>query len=425
MFMIMRVGAISGSLTAAILFACSQVALGRDLPSFERIDADGSGELSKREIVAHGGGGIYSFFDRYDSDKNGQLNGGEFTAAVAHLNWRLKRGPAFAQHQPVLATPDDFKAALDTFREYHQLDGAAMIVGTERGPVLEIYSGSYGPETVINIASASKWFTGIIVATVVHETNLRFSDRLSSWQPTLAGTPLGNATLAQLISFTAGGAAIGLSPVSGLTLPSTISFEDAAQWLMKNKLVADPGTTFAYGSWTMQLGGIWAAAKAGEGWQALQERIISKPLSLQDSQWGYIALEPGTKTNPNVQGGLWTSPRDLVRFISAVQAKRILDPWAIDIVERPLTRGLSRGFFPPEAEGMEFGLGVWCESVDPKGQCQIIESSGAWGTSTWVNRTAGVWGVFFVFDRGPRVSLDRAVLRNAAEAFVATRVGLR
>lgn len=425
MFMAMRIRAIKVSLVVAALSACSPYALCRDVASFRQVDADASGELSRREILTHGAGAIYAFFDRYDSDRNDELSNDEFTAAAAHLDWRLKRGPAFANHQPALATAADFKVALDTFRNHHELDGAALIVGTAKGPALEIYSGSYGPETVINIASASKWFTGILVATVVHETSLEFPDRLSSWQPTMAGTPLGNATLAQLISFTAGGAAIGTSYTSDLSLPSTISFEEAARRLMKNTLVADPGTTFAYGSWTMQLGGIWAAAIAGEDWQSLQERIIGKPLALEDSHWGYVAPEPGAKTNPNLQGGLWTSPRDLVRFISAVQARRKLDPWAIDRVERALTRGLKWGFSPPEAKGMEYGLGVWCAQVDSKGHCQIIESTGAWGTSIWLNRNTGVWGVFYVFDRGPRVSHDRAVFREAAEAYVTTHVSPR
>lgn len=419
----MNIRAVIVSAIFAVLLIHSQNASCRDLPSFNQIDADGSGELSKREVLTRGAGAIYAFFDRYDSDGNGGLGNVEFAAAVAHLEWRAKRGPAFAHDQPAFETPDDFRAALDTFRSFHELEGAALIVGTDQGPVLEAYSGAYEPGTVINIASASKWFTGLIVATVVHETGLRFSDRLSSWQPTLAGTPLGSATLAQLMSFTAGGPAIGTSRDSDLSLPATISFKEAAQRLMKYKLVADPGTTFAYGSWTMQLGGIWAAARAGESWQALQERIISKPLSLEDSRWGYFAREPGTVTNPNLQGGLWTSPRDLAKFISAVQAKKKLDPWAIDRVEQVMTRGLIRGLAPPEAHGMDFGLGVWCERVDSNGQCRNIQSTGAWGTSIWVNRDTGIWGVFFVFDRGPRVSHDRMVLRDAAEAFVSKHAG--
>jgi CubicO group peptidase (beta-lactamase class C family) len=410
--------AIGVSVIAAVLNAYSHNALGEGFPSFDQVDADHSGGLSKREVLTHDAAGIYSFFDRFDADKSHELSSSEFAGAVTHLDWRLRRGPAFAHNKPALTTARDFKAALDALCEYDELDGAALIVGTERGPELEIYSGSYGPETVINIASASKWFTGIIVATIVDETSLRFSDRLSSWQPALADTPLGTATLAQLISFTAGGAAIGSSRVSDLTLTSTISFEDAAQRLMENKLVATPGTTFAYGSWTMQLGGIWAATIAGEGWQSLQERIVGKPLALRDTRWGDIAPEPGIKTNPNVQAGLWTSPRDLVRFISAVQARKILDATAIDSVERVRTSGLRRAFAPPDANGMEFALGVWCKSVDSNGQCRIIESSGAWGTSHWVNRNSGVWGVFFVFDGGSRVHYDRTVLRNAAETFV-------
>jgi hypothetical protein len=36
----------------------------------------------------------------------------------------------------------------------------------------------------------------------------------------------------------------------------------------------------------------------------------------------------------------------------------------------------------------------------------------------WIDREKDLWGLFFVFDRGPRVRPDLAVLRSAGEAIV-------
>jgi CubicO group peptidase (beta-lactamase class C family) len=190
--------------------------------------------------------------------------------------------------------------------------------------------------------------------------------------------------------------------------------------LIDNKLIGEPGKQFAYGSWTMQLGGIWAASRAGADWHRVHARILAEPLGLRDTFWGYMAPEgaPGEATNPNIQAGLWTSPRDLAEFASAIQSRKFLNKSAMASVERDLSRGLHRAFAPPGAEAEGFGLGIWCEASAADGTCPIVKSSGAWGTTHWVNRQSGVWGVFFVFDRGPRIQFDLGVLRDAAEALV-------
>ncbi len=396
--------------------------LAQNLPTFENVDRNGDGELSPRETPVF----VFTFHDRFDADDSGGLDKQEWRAALAHLRDRVRKGAAFKDGAPALETAADFETALETFRAHHDLDGAAMIVGTDEGTKLEVYAGSYKADTVLNLASASKWLAGLIVGTIVAETDLAYTDTLATWRPDLADRPVGGATLEQLMSFTAGAAGIGRGGAKDIGLPTDISFAEAADRLLENDLVAEPGSQYAYGSWTMQVGGIWAAAEAGEDWNALHNRILAEPLGLQDTYWGHLSPEgtPGSIPNPNLQGGAWSSPRDLARYIQAIAAmgvvdgRPVLNADAIKGLERDLISERARAYVPPNAASLGYGIGIWCEKVLDDDTCPVISSSGAWGTTHWVNRETGVWGVFFVFDRGPRIFRDKQILRKAAEDYV-------
>ncbi len=408
-------------LAAAVLAAGAGPAWAQQ-PVFADLDRDGNGVLTVDETPVP----LFPFRDRFDADGDTAFDEAEYDAAWAHLVARLQRGAALTGEDLVLDTPDAIQGALDRFVAHHELDGAALIVGTAEGKALELYAGDYAPDTTINIASSSKWLTGAIVGTVVEETALSYTDTVASWRPELADRPVGEATLEQLMSFTAG--AVGLARGGGrdLFLPGDMSFEVAADTLLENDLEATPGTQFAYGSWTMQVGGIWAASVAGESWEALHNRILAEPLGFEDSGWSDFVQRPGdvSFTNPNLQGGLWASPRDLARFAHAVHNNGMVD--GEQALNAAALAGLERDLIgdrgTPERDADEaayhFGIGIWCEEVNADGTCPVVTSPGAWGTRHWVDREQGLWGVFVVFDRGPRIQADQTILRDAAEAYV-------
>jgi CubicO group peptidase (beta-lactamase class C family) len=105
--------------------------------------------------------------------------------------------------------------------------------------------GAYTPDTVLPIASATKWMTGALVMTLVDDGKLTLDDRLDRH---LSALPPAYAelTLRQLLSYTAGTAAL-TDGAADLRLDRRLSFADAAAELARKPLVARPGESFAYG----------------------------------------------------------------------------------------------------------------------------------------------------------------------------------
>lgn len=395
-----------------------ELAVMRALP-FERLDANKDGRLQETELPITLG----SAWPRADTDRSGGISPEELKAELDRLEARLARGPALDPNTP----PKDWKAldkALDQFVAHHELDGVALVIGRGDRVLFEGYGGSYGPDTRINMASASKWPGGAAVAAAVVAGKLDMNAKLSSWKPGLAGTPKGDLTLARLMSFTAGATSVN-EGTQDIALDPRLGMSEAADRLLALPLVTPPNTQFAYGGWTQQVGAAWAAAAMGEPFTALWNRTVRDPAGMSDSHFGHprISRDGPDLPNPNLQAGLWTTPRDFSRFLmmmatgGKVGGRQVYPAEAIKLIERDYAHGLPHRWQGAGAEGgRSYGFALWCEKVAADLSCPVISSGGAWGTMPWIDREKDLWGLFFVFDRGPRVRPDLGVLRSAGEA---------
>jgi CubicO group peptidase (beta-lactamase class C family) len=308
--------------------------------------------------------------------------------------------------------------------KHHELDGVALLVGRGGEVLFEGYAGSYGPDTQINMASASKWPAGAAVAVAVVEGKLDTRAPLASWKPALAGTPKGDLTLLRLMSFTAGAASVA-EGTPDIALDPRLDIQEAADRLLALELVATPNTEFAYGGWTQQVGAAWAVAATGEPFVTLWKRTVGGPARMTASHFGHPrrARDALDLPNPNFQSGLWTTPRDFSRFLmmmalrGKVDGVQVYPVAAIELIERDYAKGLPHRWQGAGAEGgRSYGFALWCEQTAEDGSCPVVSSGGAWGTMPWIDRERDLWGLFFVYDRGPRMRPDLDVLRAAAEA---------
>jgi hypothetical protein len=249
---------------------------------FERMDTDKSGELGDTELPIP----LSPSYPRADINGSGGIDRTELEAELARLEARLARGPALDPAAPPKSW-EALDAALDALVAHHELDGVALLIGRGERVLFEGYAGSYGPGTLINMASASKWPAG-------------------------------------------------------------------------------------------------AAACA--------------------------------------------TPRDFSRFLmmmaqrGKVGGKQVYPAAAVELIERDYARGLPHRWQGAGAEGgRSYGFALWCEETTEDGTCPVISSGGAWGTMPWIDRQKDVWGLFFVYDRGPRMRPDLNVLRGAAEDLAAAR----
>jgi len=417
---------IQGALAAEPLTpAQRELAMLQNAP-FSRLDRDGDGVLSELELPITLG----SSFARADKDQSGGLSPEELTAELNRLQTRLARGPALDPKQPI-ADWQTLGKALALVVQHHELDGGALLIGKGGELLFEHYAGSYGPDTIVNVASASKWPFAAAVATAVVEGKLSLTAPLSSWKPAFAETPKGALTLPQLMSFTAGAAGVGSGPADRELDPG-MPIDQVADLLLQHPLVSEPGSTFAYGGWSMQVAAAWAVAATGEPLVELWKRTVGDPAGMQHSHYGHPrrVLDGKNLPNPIVQSGLWTTPRDLGAFLrmmasgGKVEGRQVFPAEAIALMERDHARGLPHALPRESSDGdLSFGFGFWCEKSDADGSCSVVSSSGAWGTVPWLDRSTGIWGLFFVYDRGPRLRPDVAVLRAAGDALARASAG--
>lgn len=126
--------------------------------------------------------------------------------------------------------------------------------------------------------------------------------------------------------------------------------------------------------------------------------------------------------NPNLQAGVFTTADDYARFLHMLAAGgykngRILSPKAFQAMETAQTLEIPRAFMPPGMPATaHYALGNWCESVGPDRQCVMASSPGAFGVYPWIDRSSGLYGLFFLKHRLAPVADDLRLARDLVEA---------
>jgi len=326
----------------------------------------------------------------------------------------LAAGPAAAA-EPRDGRAAALAAAFDRLVAEKRLRGAGLLVLDRNGVVFARTAGDIGPDTPIPIASATKWPSAALVGTVVDEGKLGLETRLGEVL-TEAPRPIAGATLRQLFSHTAG---MGGAPM--LALRDVVSMDDAVAKLLAAPSQGRPGAFFAYGGASMQLAGKMVERRAGKDWATLFDERIAGPLGITTHRWGWLR-PTGRAEVPLVGGGLTLSMDDFGRFLRAMLAdgvapdgRRVLSAAMVRAIETDQARGVPVRFRPESVpESWSYGFGAWCEAPDVNGRCRVTSSAGAFGTYPWIDREAGLAGVFVTRARLPDVLAGAVALREAA-----------
>lgn len=323
--------------------------------------------------------------------------------------------------------PAAFVARLQQVVSRDGARGVTALVLKDGRLLYRVDEGAIAPEAQLPIASASKWMTASLVMTVVDEGKLKLDEPIGERLPEFTGKA-GQITLRQLLSFTAGQG--GLKPdMFDLRQDPHISLAEAAAQIAARPLVDEPGTTFRYGGPSMQVAGALVEQATGKSWAALFRERIAGPLGLSHTYWAnplMPGLDPKTVHNPNLQAGVYTTADDYAKFLTMLagggvyHGRRILSAKAVDQMETWQTRGRTMAYLPPGAGPVDkYALGNWCDAVEANGdRCWLVSSPGAFGTFPWIDRRSGLYGVFFLKLRLPRVARDLREARDIAIAAV-------
>ncbi len=278
--------------------------------------------------------------------------------------------------------------------------GCALVVVQGDQVIYRKGFGTYTPDKVIPIASASKWLSGALIMKLVDEGKLTLDDRVSKYIPEFADEKA-NITIRQLFSHTS-----GLPPEAGCRNDKRTTLERCAAEIAQVRLRAAPGEEFYYGGVSMHVAGRMAEVATGKSWNELFVEKIATPLGME--QTDFFAYGP--TDNPRPAGDARSSVDEYARFLrmvlqrGTVDGKQILSASSVTEMHQDQTGGARITYtiyerhaaLDPTLLQARYGIGMWREKIDDRGQLLEASSQGALGFSPWIDVKRNLAGVLSI-----------------------------
>ena len=310
----------------------------------------------------------------------------------------------------------EMQALVDTYT----LDGASLRVNKAGSVVYRRAFGGYTLDTRIPIASASKWLSALTIARLVEKGQMRWSDTVGQYFPTVEAAKQG-ITLEQLFSHTS-----ALPGGDDFCMSNPLyTLATCANRILQQPLIGQPGKVFSYGGNSMQVAGRMAEIATGKSWDDLFIAEMVTPFGLTGTDYATSSTAPGyvRNTNPRIAGGVRSTLDDYGKVVDMVlgwgcldyradgtclPSRRFLTRLTIDYMARDRTVGTVDVSRPPTSTGYGYGLGQWIDPASPL----VVSSPGAFGFTPWVDHDTQVAGVLLVKDDNTRLFDDINDIRN-------------
>lgn len=304
-------------------------------------------------------------------------------------------------------------------------------IRVQRGPLV-LYERTFGNFTinsVVPIASASKWPAGAVIMSLVDDGTITLDDTLATYLPAYQQPGLNQITFRQAFAHTSGlpgNSGKGFDDCSDCLNDRFTTLQSCAALIASGGLRTDasgtpipPGSDFAYGGCSMQAAGAAAEIAAGRSWVTLMQERVRTPLGLSTFSYG-----PGL--NPRVAGGLVSNLRDYSRFLQMLSQGGVIDgvtvfsPAAVAALLSDQTNDVPVTYTPTLAQDFAgYGVGCWVNVESAIQTPLAISSEGAFGFSPWLDRRRTTTGVVMVQDLNqrvrPLVEAVQAAVRRAVD----------
>ena len=277
------------------------------------------------------------------------------------------------------------------------LAGAALFIAQDGDVLHQRCHGAHDEQTRMAVASASKWVSAAVIATLIDDGTLHLDERVSDYIESFGGDKSA-ITLRQLLAHTSG---LPKGETACVNQPQA-ALADCADEIAGLPMAAAPGTVFAYGENSFQVAGRMAEVAAGKSFEKLFRERLAEPLGMTHSDWAYRSREAGQVrvSNPRLGSGLRSTLHDLGRFAmmlsnaGVVDGARVLHSQTVSMMFEDHTFGLPVAFSPNAFPGPGYGLGCWRDIADAQGRAVQLSSPGAYGTTPWVDVRRGLACVF-------------------------------
>jgi len=282
----------------------------------------------------------------------------------------------------------DVDAAMQQRVDEIGLPGAADLAVREGRVLHRRTYGSYAFDTVVPIASASKWLTSATIMTLVDEGKLALDDPVSRFLPSWSAR---RTTIRQLLSHQA-----GLAGSAGCL--GRAALRSCADEIGAAPEVYAPGTEFHYGNAGYTVAAAVAEVAGGVAFEELFEARIARPLGLAHTTFGED-LTPAASGRSTLD--------DFGAFVAMMAADgvtpsgaRVLTAESVREIERDQLHGLDthNDFAVQITTFGTYGLGVWRDRSAADGTTQMVSGSGSVGFYPWIDRERHAYGVLLVND---------------------------
>lgn len=242
-----------------------------------------------------------------------------------------------------------------------------------------------GPNTLFEIASASKQFTAAAVLRLHMEGKLEVTDPLDKFFKAVPRDKRG-ITIHQLLTHTS-----GLSPETGVPYDSPFTREQLVAYMLAQPLASKPGEKFAYCNFGYALLAALVEVVSGRSFEEFSRENLFRPAGLKET--GFVrdpALDakraaarliegrPGATATEwhwgwgyRGMGGVVSSALDLLRWDRALRGEAVLDA---------KTKAL---LYTPEKEGYACG---WLVALTPRGTTRVQHSGSVAGFAVQLAR---------------------------------------
>ena len=265
-----------------------------------------------------------------------------------------------AGQAPVPATGPN-PAAIQKALEYSKANNGLSLLILQNGRlVFEDYHNGYAKDDTHLLASATKSFSGVLLAALVEDTIVSsFDEKASQTIIEWSADPLkSQITLRQLLNLTSG---LDPGPI-GRIIPYAQALEA--------KAIHPPGTVFQYGPAPYQVFGEVVKRKLGKetAIEYLNRRIF-RPIGLEMPGWRYGQdNNPALSTGAALKASEWAKFGEFLRNRGGFEGRAIV---RADLIEE---------LFKPSAANPTFALGFWLEATsdieaDEPGQAVRNEAS--------------------------------------------------
>jgi CubicO group peptidase (beta-lactamase class C family) len=278
------------------------------------------------------------------------------------------------------------------------LAGGVLLVAQGDDVVHRFATGRMTEDTVIPIASASKWLTAAMLMTFVDEGRVDLDDPVSRFLPAFDGAKAA-ITVRELLSHRTG---LPSAPCEGD--PGTTLARCVRTIARGGDPASPPGTEFHYSGVGFVIAGRLIEHLSGTSFEATFESRIARPLGMTRTRFDGTGRSHNRNRAPAASAR--STVRDYARFLrmlahdGAVDGQVVLQAASVAEIERDQVVGLdTTDDGAVQITGIPtYGLGVWRDVVSADDSIEVVSGSGALGFYPWIDRMHDAYGIVAVDD---------------------------